>query len=486
VAVLTFSRAFARFCFLVAGANLIALAIVGQYDIRFGPVHLAATYLFKPLLYVNSAFLLALVLSYRRGLTPDAESPQAGSLWPDRRFWIAAVGLVAAMYLISFRINLDFLDWTHRATTSHVSPWSFFTHRQYDGFYRPLTFVSLWLDDRVFGPNLWGYHIQNVVIHLVNGFLIARLAFKLGLNPTAAQWSGLAFLAVPASFEAVIWPGARFDLMSGAFVFFSLERALSGAVWMSTAAFAVGVLCKETAYAYPLLLVALFLVRRPLRLALPQRKWMAMIVAAFAATAVVVAVRIGVYGNLGGYPDVVNGGNGNFVFGPRTVTSVFTRLPAALFLINSGAGLPAWLRACVIAYVALLAVLLFQGISAGRWTLLIVMSFIAVIPIANMFGWMTQFAQQGRYLYQPVIWIVFAIAAGISVLRGEAVLMACWTTVMAVAALFNTLAYVKMLSAVPGAVAQAAGACGEAPCGRMLCWQMFRATCTVLSTSRPR
>ncbi len=464
---LSIARTLITAAFTLAAANFVLLAIIGHYDFRLGPIHLAATYIFKPLLYLNAAFLMGFALKYRP--CPVEEAPEARlSFRPGFLFWIAAVGVVAALYGISFQINLDFPDWTHRAITAHTKPWSFFLHRQYDGFYRPLTFVSLWVDNEVFGAALWGYHVQNLLIHLLNGFLAARLAFRLGLKQSSAAWAGIAFLAVPASFEAVIWPGARFDLMSAAFTFFALERALAGAAGMATAAYCLGVACKESAYAYPLLLAALFLLRRPLGLTLPKQKWFAALSAALAATIALVLVRISIYGNLGGYPDVATGGNVNFVLHIKTFTSVATRLPAALFLINTGAGLPVWLRATLIAYVAFLAVVFFSRIGAGRRTLLLLLPFLAVVPMLNMFGWMTQFAQQGRYLYHPVIWIVFVIVAGVSLLRFGSILLAAWVAIMMSAALFNTLVYVKMIHAVDVAVGDAAAACRKANCCRTL------------------
>ncbi len=459
-------RRLAAAAFVLAAANFAILAIIGHYDVRLGPLHLAATYLFKPLLYLNAAFLVAFALQSFQ--SPSEEVHAANTSFRARPiFWFASLALVALVYGISFRINLDFPDWTHRSLTAGVKPWSFFLHRQYDGFYRPLTFVSLWFDQRIFGDALWGYHLQNLLLHLLNGFLVARLAFRLGLKQSAAEWAGIAFLAVPASFEAVIWPGARFDLMAAAFTFFALERALAGAVWMSTAGFCLGVFCKETAYAYPLLISALFLLRQPLGLPLPKPKWIAILSSAVGATLLLVLIRIAVYGNLGGYPDLA-GGNVNFVFTTKTFTSVLTRLPAALFLINTGAGLPVWLRAALLAYVAFLSVVLFSGVTAAKRTLLLLLPFLAVAPMLNMFGWMTQFAQQGRYLYHPVIWIVIVLVAAIYTLRLRRIVLTAWVVIMMSAALFNTLVYVRMLRAEKNAAVAAAGACTQASCCRTL------------------
>ncbi|MGA3260833.1 MAG: hypothetical protein ABSE35_18275, partial [Bryobacteraceae bacterium] len=90
--------------FALAAANFVLLAIVGHYDFRLGPVHLAATYLFKPLLYLNAAFLMGFALKYR--LCPMEEAPQPSACFrPGLVFWLSAAAVVAAVYGISFRIN---------------------------------------------------------------------------------------------------------------------------------------------------------------------------------------------------------------------------------------------------------------------------------------------------------------------------------------------------------------------------------------------
>lgn len=460
-------RRLALAIFAVAAGNFVSLVFLGRYDFRLGPLHLAATYLFKPLLYLNAAFLLALAFQARSADFGD-ERVDTSSFKVSLTFWLASAALVVAVYGISFRINLDFHDWTHRALTMHAKPWSFFTHRQYDGFYRPLTFASLWLDNQIFGPALWGYHVQNLILHLLNGYLVARLAFRLGFTQALAQWAGIAFLAVPASFEAVIWPGARFDLLAATFTFLALERALAGSVVATTIAYCLAVLSKETAYAFPLLIGALYLLRKPLRLPLQPARWRLIIFSALAATVALILIRILIYGNLGGYPDVTAPRSVNFVLTPKTFTGIATRLPAAVFLINSGAGLPIWLRIALIAYAALLSWVLFAGGGAGKRTVLLILPVLAVLPMLNMFGWMTQFAQQGRYLYHPAIWIVLILACALRSLRFSSTALTCWVVIMAVAANFNTLAYVKMIRATGVAVAAAAATCKEASCCRKL------------------
>lgn len=459
-------RAVVTALFAAAAANVILLAFLDRYDVRLGPLHLAASYLFKPLMYLNAAFLLAIAL----GPAPET-SPAAAQARPPRllgvRFWLAALAIMAAVYSVSFGINLEDFDWTHRWLMTDVSALSFFTKRQYDGFYRPLTFLSLWLDNRVFGEALWGYHIQNILIHLLNGALVARLACRLRLSATAARWSGLLFLALPAGFEAVIWPGARFDLLAATFTLIALDRALAGSVALSTAAYVLGVLSKESAYCYPLILGALYLLR-PLAPPLERARMLRILFAAAAATVVLIGMRIAVYGNLGGYPLPEAGKTVHFAITAKTFTSIPTRLPAALYLVNSNAGVTVWLRIALIVYAGALAAALASGARLGARAALLLLPFLAVIPTLNVIGWLNQSAQGGRYLYQPAIWIVFAVAWALTCARRGPLLAATLTVSMAAAALFNTLAYVRMLRTAGIAVSSAAALCRNAPCCRTL------------------
>jgi len=454
--------------FALAAANFAVLALLGTYDVRFGRLHLYATYLFKPLLYLNAAFLIAFALKEHVRNGPEAEARQQGGelFRAGARFWPAIIVVTTAVYAVSFTINLDFFDWAHRVLTTEHDPLYFFNHKQYDGFYRPLVFCSLWLDNKIFGPALWGYHFQNLALHMLNGWLAARLAFRLGCNASVARWAGIFFIALPYSFEAVIWPGARFDLMAAAFTLLALERALSGSAWASASAYCLAAFSKETAYAYPLLITALWVLRKRIGLAPTAKQWREIFVVGAAATVLLLAVRVAIYGNLGGYPDVEHGGNVNFVIHTKTFTSLFTRLPAVLFLFNTGAGLPVWLRIALLGYVAVLAALLFSDASAGRLLPLMLLAFVAVLPMTNMFGWMTQFAQQGRYLYHPAIWIVIPIAAAIGRLRYRNVMFSAWIVVMCTAALFSELVYVRMRGAVNATVTEAVTACRTANCCR--------------------
>ncbi|MBV9266824.1 MAG: hypothetical protein JO061_11710 [Acidobacteriaceae bacterium] len=208
----------------------------------------------------------------------------------------------------------------------------------------------------------------------------------------------------------------------------------------------------------------MFLLRRPLQLSLPIERWRKLLYAIASATAALLLIRVAIYGNLGGYPNVQGTGTANFVFNSRTITSMFTKMPASLFLINTRAGLPLWLKLTLIAYVLLLATIVLEKGTAGRRTWMILLAFVAAVPAANMIGWMTPWAQQGRYVSHSAIWIVFLLVWTLRSVRFSSVLLPAWVAIFAIAAFFNTLPYVRMMRVIKLAAHEATAACENTNC----------------------
>src|SRR5262245_21000926 len=81
--------------------------------------------------------------------------------------------------------------------------WAFTTFHAYN--WHPLTWVSLQLDNQLFGLNPRWYHLTNVLLHTANTLLL----FAILLRMTAATWPS-AFVAAlfalhPAHVESVAW-----------------------------------------------------------------------------------------------------------------------------------------------------------------------------------------------------------------------------------------------------------------------------------------
>ncbi len=132
------------------------------------------------------------------------------------------------------------------------------------GLYRPMTTASLALDRAVFGPEPWGYHLTNILLHGFCVLVLCLVLYRLVSGRWGAFFGALLFGLHPAGTEAVAWATGRSELLAGlcclaALLFYlqSVEhKKPSFHLFLSLAAFTVGALSKENALAFPGILVA--------------------------------------------------------------------------------------------------------------------------------------------------------------------------------------------------------------------------------------
>ncbi len=134
-------------------------------------------------------------------------------------------------------------------------------------YYRPLVTLSYALDYRLHGLDARGFHLTNLVLHLLAVLALVLLLARLTRDPLAALLGGLLWALHPSKAEAVAWISGRCDLLMGLFVLLSLllfwralesrgarRAALAAAGWLL---YAAAVLSKESAVALALLVPAL-------------------------------------------------------------------------------------------------------------------------------------------------------------------------------------------------------------------------------------
>ena len=138
-----------------------------------------------------------------------------------------------------------------------------FTSERADNWH-PLTWLSLMLDYELFGINARGFHITNLVIHIVNTLLLFCFLKKV----TGALWRS-GFVAVvfalhPLHVESVAWVAERKDVLSAMFWFLTMWAYVSyakrGGVVRYVSAlslFAVGLLAKPMLVTLPFVLLLL-------------------------------------------------------------------------------------------------------------------------------------------------------------------------------------------------------------------------------------
>jgi tetratricopeptide (TPR) repeat protein len=147
-------------------------------------------------------------------------------------------------------LSVDSIQWAF--TTFHSSNW------------HPVTWLSLMLDSQIFGLYPMGYHITNVVFHVINTALI----FILFRSMTGALWRS-AFVAAlfalhPLHVESVAWIAERKDVLSTLFWIVTLlfytayvKRGRLGIYALAMTAFALGLMVKPMLVTMPVVLLLL-------------------------------------------------------------------------------------------------------------------------------------------------------------------------------------------------------------------------------------
>jgi 4-amino-4-deoxy-L-arabinose transferase-like glycosyltransferase len=300
-----------------------------------------------------------------------------------------------------------------------------FTTPRPDGFYRPLTYLSLWADYRVFGSALWGYHLQSILLHALNSVLVYGLACELRFERNCAFWAASWFALAAMGFEPVLWPAARFDLLATALVLVSIIFFLRylrdpdpaggrGQLLLSAAAYGLALMNKESGYCVPLLLIAIVLTGKTWQLDSLDRSKLKRAALVFCSiTALMLAVRIAIYHGLGGYPATIYGGaSPHFTFTFKSITGLVTRvIPIPLLGLNLSVPFGPAMTCCVILYVVVIAWVVVKGASLGKAERALVgLALLSALPTLNLVGWVGESMRHSRYLYLPGLWIVMAAA----------------------------------------------------------------------------
>lgn len=448
--------------------NVIALSIFGNYEIRWDWIHLTAYGIFKPLLMMNGCFILALITCGVSINKQSEKSPGFGekTLRSTTAYSILlpvlVFSLLLSVYYGSAAVNFNDHDWTHRHISAGISSmssaWELFTKPQADGFYRPLTFISLWMDYQLFGTSYAGYHIQSIAFHGINSLLVAWLAITLGFSRVSSLWAGLLFVAAAVNFEAVLWPAARFDLMATMFTlmaliagvkYFKHKRIWSWVLPVSLFCYTAGIMNKESGYSFPLLLLFLIYTRRLWSIPRPDwRKVLVCCVLVAAVTAAMISVRFAVYDGLGGYPTQADQESAHFKIELKTLESLIRALPISILGVNTSSASPNWLRVMLIVFSLFVFVSALVGRSCfkRREYALLACTLIASLPVMNFIIWIGTTMQHCRYLYMPAVFAMLLIVSILGKIRWSAALLGTFLALNALGALSNIWIYRDMLA----------------------------------------
>lgn len=89
-------------------------------------------------------------------------------------------------------------------------------------FYRPVQNLTYTLDYRFFGLNPFGYHLSNILFHILNALLVYCLIFIMAKRRDLALITGLLFVVHPVHTEAVTYIAGRADLLVALFMLLSM------------------------------------------------------------------------------------------------------------------------------------------------------------------------------------------------------------------------------------------------------------------------
>ncbi len=81
--------------------------------------------------------------------------------------------------------------------------------------YYPLLHSAFWMEHRLWGGAVLGYHLTNVALHAISAYLVVRIVRRLELP--GAWLAGMIFALHPMLVEAVAWISEQKSTLSGAF-----------------------------------------------------------------------------------------------------------------------------------------------------------------------------------------------------------------------------------------------------------------------------
>ncbi len=148
------------------------------------------------------------------------------------RIAVAILLLVPAVLVFAPGLNYQFLkldDLKGIAENTGIRDLSWrgirflFLEDKLDARYFPVTYLSLAVDYRLFGPDPFYFHLTNLVLHLANTLMVGALVFAVCRDEMTAGITALLFSIHPLQIESVTWAISRKNVL---FLFFFLASVL--------------------------------------------------------------------------------------------------------------------------------------------------------------------------------------------------------------------------------------------------------------------
>ncbi len=140
----------------------------------------------------------------------------------------------------------------------------------YVGNYHPLTTLTFFFEKHIYGQNPFPFHLFNLILHLINTFLVYKLIEKLSGQRFSALLVSALFALHPMHVESVAWISERKDVLYtvfylGALLLYSkyLEADQKKKFyWISLFLFILSLLSKSAAVTLPVIMIAIDIYKR--------------------------------------------------------------------------------------------------------------------------------------------------------------------------------------------------------------------------------
>jgi hypothetical protein len=313
--------------------------------------------------FVSIVFLVVLVSRLQRFRSSATAAPGQSR----ESLLLPCLGILSGMILWGTMLNCYFLGDDYLLLSMARSPklellTSVFRHGDGGIFYRPVTFMSYALDHAIWGQWPVGYHVTDLVFHFASVTGLFALLGQLGIQRRVSAITAAIFAAMPIQVEAVAWMSGRFDVLSTAFLLWTIVCYLYArsknsilAYLLAMVLFVLAMCSKESAFVLPLLLFAIeWIVIRT------KPDWRIAVVVVLSGLGFL--YRLFALGGIGGY--YIGGGYSIFDFSLKTPEGLFIRGPSqVLFGLN-------WMQPngiMVTTVASLMAVLLLMLVTKAAW-----------------------------------------------------------------------------------------------------------------------
>jgi protein O-mannosyl-transferase len=175
-------------------------------------------------------------LSSKAKVSMRPKAPQKQETWLRSNqelifYTLSFVWILIVYWRAIFNPFSSYDDLTNIVNNSGLSSWSgiiYYLHSNVSlvgdlrgsgqSYYRPIFWISLALDRKLWGLSPVAFHLTNLVLHWLNGLLLFTVLKRARVSHEVAACTALVWLALPINSEVVAWISARAYLLAAFFI----------------------------------------------------------------------------------------------------------------------------------------------------------------------------------------------------------------------------------------------------------------------------